>query len=47
MNMAQRNAINSPATGLQIYQTDNTSGFYFYNGSAWAAVGAATSTQSI
>ncbi len=44
MTIAQRNAINSPATGLQIYQTDNTPGFYFYNGSAWAAVGGGAST---
>jgi hypothetical protein len=25
----------NPATGLMIYQTDGTSGFYFYSGSAW------------
>lgn len=31
----QKNAISSPATGLIIYQTDGSSGFYFYNGSAW------------
>jgi hypothetical protein len=29
MTMAQRNAIVSPASGLMIYQTDNTPGFYF------------------
>jgi trimeric autotransporter adhesin len=38
MTQAQRNAIASPATGLLIYQTDNTIGFYFYNGTAWTAV---------
>lgn len=32
MTQAQRNAIGSPATGLIIYQTDNVTGFYFYNG---------------
>ncbi|MCD4664358.1 MAG: hypothetical protein K8R68_03740, partial [Bacteroidales bacterium] len=32
---SDRNTIGSPATGLLIYQTDNTPGFYFYNGSAW------------
>jgi hypothetical protein len=33
----------SPATGLLIYQTDNTPGYYFYDGSSWQAlVGTAT-----
>lgn len=35
LTQAQRNAILSPATGLIIYQTDNTTGFYYYTGSAW------------
>ena len=39
MTQAQRNAIALPATGLLIYQTDATAGFYTYNGTAWAAVG--------
>ncbi len=29
------NNISSPATGLIIYQTDNTPGFYYYDGSQW------------
>jgi hypothetical protein len=41
MTEAQRNLITTPATGLLIYQTDATAGFYFYNGTAWAAVGGA------
>lgn len=32
MTKAQRDLIASPATGLLIYQTDNTTGFYYYNG---------------
>jgi hypothetical protein len=32
----QRDAISVPATGLMIYQTDGTAGFYYYNGSSWA-----------
>jgi len=42
MTKMQRDAINggSPATGLLIYQTDNTPGFYFYNGSAWTSLSA-------
>jgi len=38
MTAAQRNAIASPATGLMIFQTNNTPGFYYYDGSAWTAV---------
>ena len=29
----------SPATGLLIYQTNNTPGFYYYNGSTWQMLG--------
>jgi hypothetical protein len=39
MTETQRDAISSPATGLMIYQTDGTAGFYYYNGSSWANVG--------
>ncbi|MEY4925820.1 MAG: hypothetical protein RI894_256, partial [Bacteroidota bacterium] len=38
MTEAQRNAIATPATGLLIYQNNNTAGFYYYNGTAWAAL---------
>lgn len=41
MTLAQRPA--SPVVGLLIYQTDNTPGYYFYNGSAWQRVGTAGS----
>ncbi|MDB2632543.1 MopE-related protein [Flavobacteriaceae bacterium] len=34
----QRDAIGSPATGLMIYQTDQTTGFYFYDGTAWTKI---------
>jgi len=40
MAKAQRDAIATPATGLLIYQTDNTAGFYYYDGSAWVSQGA-------
>ena len=43
MTETQRDAITSAATGLMIYQTDGTAGFYYYNGSGWATLGAATS----
>jgi hypothetical protein len=35
MTSSQRDAIPSPAAGLMVYQTDGTSGLYYYNGSAW------------
>ncbi len=41
MTQTQRNAISTPATGLLIYQSDNTAGFYYYNGSAWTAIAGA------
>jgi len=39
MTQAQKTAISSPATGLLIYQTNATAGFYYYNGSAWVTFG--------
>jgi len=47
MTAAQRDAISSPATGLMIYQTDGTVGFYYYNGSSWSEVAATSATYSI
>lgn len=38
MTAAQRTAIAAPATGLLVYQTDGTAGFYFYNGTAWTSL---------
>ena len=35
MTAAQKTAIASPASGLLIYQTNASAGFYYYNGSAW------------
>ena len=42
MTGAQKWAISSPATGLMVFQTDSASGFYYYTGSAWSAVGGST-----
>ncbi len=36
--VTQANRPASPATGLLIYQTNNTPGFYYYNGSTWVAL---------
>ena len=47
----QRDAIASPATGLMIFQTDETTGFYFFDGASWAQLegpaGAAGLTTSV
>ena len=38
MTSTQRVAINSPANGLIVYQTDGIAGFYYYTGSAWVVL---------
>ena len=38
MTLTQRNAIASPAQGLMIFQTNNTAGFYYYDGTAWKSI---------
>lgn len=43
MTSAQKIAIPSPATGLMIYQTDGTSGFYYYTGSLWTLMSTSSS----
>jgi hypothetical protein len=35
MTKSQREAIGSPATGLMVFQTDDATGFYYYDGSQW------------
>jgi len=40
MDMSQRDAIVTPLpTGLIIYQTDNTPGFYYWDGTQWIRIG--------
>jgi len=46
MTQTERNAINTPATGLLIYQTNNTAGFYFYDGSVWQPFGGSGSVDN-
>ena len=47
MTETQRDAIFPAATGLMIYQTDGTVGFYYYNGSSWTEVGATSKTYEL
>ena len=44
MTEAQKLAIVSPATGLLIYQTNNTSGFWYFNGVVWVQAIGTTGT---
>ena len=37
MTKDERGFIDTPATGLIVYQTDGTPGFYYFNGNNWAA----------
>jgi hypothetical protein len=46
MNGTQRLAIAAPATGLLVYQTDGSDGFYFYNGTGWVSLTDATVTPA-
>ena len=45
MTTLQRRAISSPATGLLVYQTDSTAGFYYYDGSVWQDLSASITSQ--
>ena len=38
LTQTQRDAITEPATGLMIYQTNQTAGFYFWDGAAWTKI---------
>ena len=39
---SERVGITNPAEGLMVYQTDATSGFYYYDGATWAGLGDTT-----
>jgi hypothetical protein len=43
--IAKANRPNSPATGLLIYQIDNTPGFYYYNGTSWRILSSTASAR--
>lgn len=42
MTIEERNNISNPAEGLMVYQTNNTPGFYYFDGAAtWIAIAGA------
>ncbi|MFZ1679143.1 MAG: DUF1566 domain-containing protein [Saprospiraceae bacterium] len=45
MTIEQRDLIVSPSTGLIIFQTDDVSGIYFFNGTNWAPIQTPTSVE--
>ncbi|HNF70337.1 MAG TPA: hypothetical protein PLL28_13235 [Chitinophagales bacterium] len=47
MTKAQRDAIVSPTTGLLIYQTNSSPGFYYYTGATWSAMAAKGANTSL
>jgi hypothetical protein len=40
--VASTDEVTSPATGLLVYQTGATPGYYYYNGTSWIQIGAAS-----
>jgi hypothetical protein len=46
MTSAQRDLIATPATGLLIFQTDNTAGYYSFDGTAWVGLGSNNTNNS-
>ena len=45
MTLAQRDAIANPASGLLIFQTDNTPGFYYHDGTQWLNIASGNNNQ--
>jgi hypothetical protein len=47
MTQTQRDAIGTPATSLMIYQTDNTPGFYYYDGTTWHSFASSATPNAV
>lgn len=47
LSLQQRSAIQNPANGLIVYQTDMLSGFYFYDGKEWKPLTSITDQNSV
>ena len=46
MTSTQKTGISTPATGLLIYQTDGSAGFYYYNGTTWVLLASGSGSGS-
>lgn len=47
MTKVQRDAIISPTTGLLIFQTNLTPGFYYFDGTSWVAVSSKDAARTL
>jgi len=47
MTEQQKSNISSPANGLMVYQTNNISGFYFYDGNNWNLLSTTTNGDNL
>ncbi len=47
MSLQQRSAIQAPAQGLMVYQSDFLSGFYFYDGTQWKPLASGNENNSV
>lgn len=45
ISAAERGGISLPVQGLMVYQTDSSAGYYYYNGTAWIQLGAASGSS--
>jgi len=46
MTATQRAAISSAATGLLVYQTDGSAGYYYYDGNSWLQISSSATTTT-
>ena len=46
LTLEERDGIDSPATGLLVFQTNSSPGFYYFDGTAWLNIGAGVSSGS-
>ena len=46
MTLEERDSIENPATSLLVFQTDDTPGFYYYNGTEWVNLASSNTTNN-